>query len=156
MSKSTIAIVAISLLSISSTADASTYPPFCGSMQSQCVYTGPDAPVLRLDVCWDGSVATLKGTSPCPLDSRPYYVDFGDVDAFGVVNAYIPLDWACDHTGICVAGPAPGSTSAEPICCDGGVCYPVTDAGCTGLKVLCQNGVSNDDGTVTCFEGTEL
>ncbi|NJK31580.1 MAG: hypothetical protein HC927_03705 [Deltaproteobacteria bacterium] len=71
--------------------------------------------------------------------------------------AYIPVLNACSIPGICVAPPQghdPGWES--PICCDDadGTCWPGTE--CGGTVYFCHDGVSNEDGTVTCFEKEEL
>lgn len=129
------------------------YRELCSSVPKACTYTGPEAPVLRANVCWNGSSARLKTTSPCPSGSWPYYVGFGEIiDTQGTIAAYVPLDWACSNPGICVAGPVPDGATEEPLCCNGS-CVPLAN-GCDGAILLCENGVTNDDGTVTCFEGT--
>lgn len=148
-----------SSLLLSADVDASQYRPFCGSHLDACEYTGPDAPVLRADVCWDGNQAILE-VGDCPTGSWPYHVDYGEVldPLTNEVQAYVPLDWACDVPDICVAGPPPQEASSVPICCYGSTCYEPTDDGCPAgsTAVMCKSGVSNLDGTVTCFEGSDL
>lgn len=151
-----LAPILTSVLLFTSTDALAQYRPFCSSVPKACTYAGPDAPVLRADVCWNGSVALLKGSSSCPTGTWPYYVDHGEViSATGTVLAYVPLDWACDHPGICIASPIPDGATEEPICCEGGSCVPLAN-GCQGQILMCENGVTNDDGTVTCFEGANV
>jgi len=128
---------------------------FCASVPSACMFTGPWAPVLAADVCWSRTtgVATLRGSQGCPTGSWPYSVKYGDVDpSTGTVTAYVPLDDACTHPGICQpAELAPPNTTTAPMCCIGGTCHPY-DGQCNGEVLLCDNGVTNEDGTVSCFD----
>jgi hypothetical protein len=129
---------------------------FCGSVPSECEYTGPWAPVLAANVCWSRttSTATLMTGATCPTGSWPYFVKYGLVDALSLhVSAFIPLDDACSRPNICQPGAlAPPNTTEEPICCPGD-CWPAESAQCAGQELyMCVYGASNDDGTVTCFD----
>lgn len=152
-------ILVVAFVSVSADVDASQYRNLCDSISGVCEYGPPDSPLLRADVCWDGSQATLK-SGECPSDSRAYHLDYGEVldPTLGLVQGYIPLDWACDQPGICVDEPVPPQAAMIPICCDDGECFPMGDDGCPqgSAKLLCASGVSNTDGTITCFEGTEV
>ncbi len=136
---------------------SAAYRDFCTSVPSACHYTGPDAPVLAANVCWSKStgIATVM-SGGCPTGSWPYFVKYGIVDVFGVVTAFIPLDDACSRPGICQPGYlAPPSTNEAPICCPDD-CWPADSPACVGQDefLFCDDGVSNEDGTVTCFEET--
>ena len=138
-------------------ASATTYRDLCGSVPSACEYTGPDAPVLAVAVCWarTTSTTTLMTGATCPTGSWPYFAKYGVVDPFTLqVNAYQPLDDACSRPGLCQPSiQAPTTTTTGVICCFGGTCYPAYDDQCYGGELLfCLDGVSNEDGTVTCFE----
>jgi hypothetical protein len=126
---------------------AEEYRYLCTSVPGGCEYAPPSAPALNADVCWNGSVAVLKGAGSCPLSSWPYFVDGGEVvdPMTGEVQAYIKLDDACD-LGFCdVAPPNPGPTTEGPLCCGSGGCFPLSEgSSCTGGEV-----------TVWCFEGEE-
>ncbi len=142
------------LVSTSKPTEASSYRYLCTSVPSACEYTGPDAPVLRADVCWNGSVALLKGTAPCATSSWAYYVDYGSVDPLtGEVAPYVPLDDACD-LGYCEVL-QPNETLPEDegeICCPEGVNTEACtlDPDCNDVMVYCHNYETNGDGTVNC------
>ena len=139
-------------------AHATNYRDLCSSVPSACEYTGPNAPVLAVDVCWSRatSTATLMTGATCPTGSWPYSVKYGLVDPLSlVVTGFIPLDDACSRPGLCSPGYlAPGSTwTSAAMCCINGTCWPqVGYDGCSGQILFCANGVSNDDGTVECFD----
>jgi hypothetical protein len=132
------------------------YREFCGSVSSECEYTGPWAPVLAANVCWSRttSTATLMTGATCPTGSWPYFVKYGLVDALSLqVTAFIPLDDACSRPGICQPGEfAPPNTTTAPICCPG-PCWPAESQECEGQDItFCADGATNEDGTVTCFD----
>lgn len=134
------------------------YRDLCDSSRV-CEYTGPNAPVLDADVCLDptGEVR-LKGSSPCSTGSIPFHVRFGDVidPVMQLVVAYIPLKNACSVPGMCeVQEYSSGTSTAQAICCINGVCWPGFHD-CGGTLMWCDDGVCNEDGTVTCFEGLEV
>jgi hypothetical protein len=131
----------------------------CTSVPSACEYAGPDAPLLNANVCWNGSVARLRGSVPCPTGSWPYFVQHGWVDPWGIVQAYIALDDACDH-GWCTVLP-PGTV---PPTDEGEVCCPLETSGgdctlevldCVGEILWCESYEANEDGTVECTEFEE-
>lgn len=141
---------------------AAQYRFLCTSIPAACTYTGPNAPELRADVCYGTAIGIrLKGTAPCPTGSWPYYVEHGEVidPVTNVVSAYVPLDNACDHPGICVDGPPPPDAEPFIMCCTGnqsGSETCVSGAVCGGTIYYCNDGVCNPDGTVTCFDGDEI
>lgn len=148
-------------LSLAPRAASATYRDLCASVPAACEYTGPDAAVLGADVCYSSTGGvTLKGSGACPTGAWPYYLDYGEIvdPLTGEVAAYIPLDWACSHSGICEEGDPPvGSDPQEaPICCEFGFCVPAEEVLCdseNSLLVFCYDGVTESDGSVTCFEG---
>ncbi len=139
-------------------AHATIYRDLCTSVPTECEYTGPDAPVLAENVCWSRSTstATLMTGATCPTGSWPYAVKYGVVDPLsGIVTSFVPLDNACSRPGLCQPGNlAPPNTTTGAMCCVEGICWPLAGTnGCEGGELLlCLNGVSNDDGTVTCFD----
>ena len=154
---SVFALVATAGLIGSPLANATNYRDLCSSVPSACEYTGPDAPVLAAVVCWERSTSTarLMTGASCPTGSWPYFAKYGVVEPLTQnVTAFLPLDDACSRPGLCQpAIQAPSTTTVAPICCFGDVCYPAYDDQCYGGELLfCFDGVSNEDGTVTCFE----
>jgi hypothetical protein len=107
-------------------------------------------------VCWANttSTATLMTGATCPTGSWPYFVKYGVVEPLTLmVTAFLPLDDACSRPGLCQPKIlAPSTTTVAPICCFGGTCYP-SDGDCYGGELfMCFNGVTNEDGTITCFD----
>ncbi|MFV8754618.1 hypothetical protein ACNOYE_29060 [Nannocystaceae bacterium ST9] len=151
------AVIALDLAS-PRPAHATTYRDLCGAVPGQCEYTGPDAPLLAANVCWSRStsISTLMLGATCPTGSWPYTVEYGVVDPLSlVVTGFQPLDDACSRPGLCSSAYlAPPTTWSAAMCCSGGVCWPAegTNA-CEGAELLfCANGVTNEDGTVECFD----
>jgi hypothetical protein len=94
---------------------ATTHRYLCTSIPSACEYAPTSAPVLRADVCWNGSSAHLKpANGNCPTGQWPYYVEAGEVvdPITNQVQAYVPLDDGCD-LGYCVVKP-PGAGPTQP------------------------------------------
>ncbi|EDM77450.1 hypothetical protein PPSIR1_38084 [Plesiocystis pacifica SIR-1] len=125
-----------------------------------CEYTAPNAPVLNADVCLDGTgQVRLKGPKPCAIGSVPFHARYGEVyDTLNqLVLAYVPLEDACAQPGLCSSAAdydSPPLTESEAICCIGAICWPGST--CGGTLFWCYDGVSNEDGTVTCFESLEV
>jgi hypothetical protein len=142
--------------------DAHATQDLCSSVPTACEYTGPTAPVLAVNVCWFRSTSTTKlmTGATCPTGSASYFVKYGIVDPLtGVVFGLVPLPDACSRPGLCSPGYlAPDNTwSAAAMCCIDGVCWPqVGPGGCEGEILICFEGVSNEDGTVECFDNSEV
>lgn len=157
-----LSLLVASIVALPSSASAGTYRELCMSASRVCTYTGPEAPMLGLDVCLSTSaMITLKGTGPCATGQYAYSVAHGEVidPTTGEVAAYIPLDDACSQLGRCADGPAPGDTEEYPMCCfvnGSGIEVCVGGLNCGGTLWFCYDGVSNSDGTVTCFAGEQL
>lgn len=152
-----LALVVVLALAGSHDAHASTYRDLCSSVPGECEYTGPNAPVLAANVCWSRTTSTalLMSGATCPTGSWPYTVKYGVVDPLtATVTGFVPLDDACSRPGLCSPGYlAPPNTWTEPMCCTNGACWPLdAEQGCGGEILLCLNGVTNDDGTVECFD----
>lgn len=146
------------VLGLVSSQDAHAYSDLCNSVPGECEYTGPTAPVLAANVCWSRSTSTtrLMTGATCPTGSYPFFLKYGIVDPLTqIVTGFVPLDDACSRPGICTPGSfAPDSTwTAAAMCCIDGVCWPATDGfNCAGELLFCSNGVTNEDGTVECFD----
>jgi hypothetical protein len=158
----TVPLLILFVLVAPATATAGPYRDLCVSAPGSCDYTGPDAPAFDGLVCRDAAVGvTAKGSAPCPSGSTTYHLEYGElIDASsGTVAGYMPLDSACSVAGLCVAGPAPTGTASVAICCEFGTCVPISQVLCNGPSAaayMCDNGVCNLDGTITCFEGEEF
>jgi len=152
-------LLALVVLLLPATASASQYRDLCASVPGACEPTGPEAPVLDTDVCWsDTGELVLKGEDSCAQGSWAYHLKYGEIvdPVEGTIVAYIPLDNACDHPGLCVSGPAPGGTEVQAICCEWGICAPYSEVACnsaSSFAVMCIYGETHADGTVTCYEG---
>lgn len=137
------------------------YRELCTSAPGACVYTGPDAPRLDATVCHGSAGTHLRGAA-CPTGTWAYTLAYGElVDPLSnAVAAYVPLDDACANPQLCLDGPPPPDAQPYPMCCtgntSGGDSTCVHGVGCGGTIWFCIDGVSNDDGTVTCFNQVEL
>jgi hypothetical protein len=114
----------------------------------------PDgAPRWDKAVCCNdtGCVASRSGT--CSTGRKAYYCELGELLASGQVSCYFEVPNYCD-----VFPCAPGFQTwpqANEMCCpDGGDCWTVDDlTDCEiGDLYWCGDGVTNSDGTVTCFD----
>lgn len=151
-------LLGLGLFAVSGSARAE-FRDLCDSANI-CEYTGPNAPVLDAAVCLDAAgQASLKGSKPCPTGSVAFHARYGEVyePIQQLVVGYIPLANACTAVpGLCEASDnyASNQSEAQAICCVGAVCWPGVD--CGGTLMWCDDGVCNEDGTVTCFEGMGL
>ncbi|MFV8754494.1 hypothetical protein ACNOYE_28430 [Nannocystaceae bacterium ST9] len=150
-----LSLLAVAMLLVPARADATTYRSLATSAPSACVYTGPDAPVLKADVCWNRVELRLKGTAPCASGSYPYFVEYGEVidPTYGLVLAYIPLDDAC-AAGFCIEAVPSGPVEAEPLCCnpEKDDCTLHIQGQCNDTIVFCEQAATNEDGTIACFD----
>jgi hypothetical protein len=132
------------------------YRQLCASVPSACEYTGPQAPKLDVDVCYGDTTGARLMTGSCPTGTWPYRVTHGEVldPATNEVAAYVPLDDRCSVPGACVDYVAHDDGWESVICCvSAAECYEGVT--CGGVFFWCFDGVSNEDGTVTCFNGEE-
>ncbi|MFO7562277.1 MAG: hypothetical protein R6X02_06510 [Enhygromyxa sp.] len=160
---SRLALPTLALTILLTPADAGAKPrDLCTSVPSVCTYTGPNVPVLAAEVCYGPTTGLrLKGTAPCPSGSWPYFVETGEfVDPLtNEVVAYVPLDDACSQPELCVDAPPRSDPQQLPMCCDADyVCtHAVTNCNGSGeILYYCEDGVSNADGTITCFAAEPL
>ncbi|MFV8754114.1 hypothetical protein ACNOYE_26510 [Nannocystaceae bacterium ST9] len=155
----TLAFAVVLGLAGATQAHAANYRDLCSAVPGECEYTGPDAPVLAVDVCWSRSTSTsrLMTGATCPSGSYPYFVKYGIVDPLSLsVTGFVPLDDACSRSGLCKPSYlAPPTTWDAVMCCIEGVCWPDTGP-CAGELLFCSNGVTNEDGTVECFDDQEV
>jgi hypothetical protein len=143
------------VLGLAFSQDAHAYADLCSSVPGECEYTGPSAPVLAANVCWSRTTSTtrLMTGATCPSGSFAFFVKYGVVDPFtGIVTGFVPLNDACDMGYCSPSFDAPPTTWPGVMCCNEGVCWPDDGGHCEGELMFCDNGVSNEDGTVECFD----
>jgi hypothetical protein len=128
-----------------------------------CEWTGPEAPIWDADVCCtiddDGAHCSQPLTSGRCETGLKMYCEYGAALGDGGVICYQPFPSMCD-AGLCVEAPdSPPPTQAGLACCsDGGPCYPLADddiLDCIdggGYGIFCHDGMSNTDGTITCYD----
>jgi hypothetical protein len=114
----------------------------------------PDgAPRWDAAVCCndDGCVRSRSGS--CSTGRKAYFCELGQVRADGKVSCYFEVPDYCD-----VFPCAPGFQTwpqANYMCCYGDICWNTsgTSNDCEPLDMYwCSDGISNADGTVTCFD----
>jgi hypothetical protein len=114
----------------------------------------PDgAPRFDNTVCCDASGCVAAQRSGCAKGRTPYHCDLGEVWVGGVVSCYFEVPQYCD-----VFPCAPGFQTwpqANEMCCHAGECWN-TDPFANDCEIddiyWCDDGVTNEDGTVTCFD----
>ena len=131
------------------------------TLSRYCTWTGPDAPVLDAEVCCNIEADTASCWLPnregnCKMGSK-WYCEHGEELASGVV-CYRPYPDACE-LGYCVQTPTlPPEVQEDLLCCNPGACQGIAPAdmmdceGLGGTITWCHDGMSNVDGTVTCFD----
>lgn len=142
-------------------ADGSPYTDSIGQTLSlYCRWTGPDVTVLDSDICCvldqNSAACTLPDSNGrCSIGVKRY-CEYGQANSAGVV-CYQPFQDAC-AAGFCVKMPElPPPTQADLACCNPGGCVPIAtdqqdECEESGTITWCFDGVSNADGTVTCFD----
>jgi hypothetical protein len=111
------------------------------------------APRWDAAVCCNdtGCEASVRGS--CLKDRKSYYCELGEVRADGKVSCYFEVPDYCD-----VFPCAPGFQTwpqANSMCCYEGVCWNIfgDNLDCEVQDIYwCDDGVTNQDGTVTCFD----
>lgn len=129
-----------------------------------CEWTGPNAPVLDLDVC-----CTISGDNAwCTLPDRngrcsrgaKRHCKYGEKTTAGTVACYQPFPSTCD-LGFCSDVLPPGGGAVEDLLCcwTSGWCSEIEtvehviacgDTG--GYTSYCFDGAQSADGTVECFD----
>lgn len=145
-------------------ADGSPYVDALGQVFPRyCEPSGPDVPRLDEELCCeideaaDAAVCDLPDLLGRCVTGERFYCEFGEVTEDGA-GCYQPYVDACD-LDLCLSysGPPPENADAELLCCTTQGCEPLSadmawvcaDVG--GYVALCLDGVTNEDGTVTCF-----
>ena len=128
------------------------------------VYTDTGRPVFcephpdgapRFDgvVCCDGGSCKPAPASGCPAELDAYVCELGQLRADGYVSCYFEVPDYCD-----VFPCAPGFNTwpqASVMCCYEGICWSIDDDAndCEIMDIYwCNDGVTNQDGTVTCLD----
>jgi hypothetical protein len=156
----------LALVSMSSTATAGTATPdLCvatgvefGAKLGGCEYSDTNAPLLNLEVCWDGQTARLKAGSTCPGRQLTYHAKYGELldPTTGVIAAYAPLPNACELVECAPHDINAPETDDGVACCNPntGDCWaPDANGNCTvGDITWCEEIKNNANGTVTCHE----
>lgn len=154
------AAMASPIITVSNASAEGWLPNLCESTRNVCIHTLiTTAPVLRANVCWDGTDTKLMGSTGCPTGSFGYYLTYGEVadPNTNTVLPYSPLKNTCD-LGVC----AVGEIGANDIIIDGVACCnpktgeckaPDEDGACmVGDITWCEKIEDNGDGTITCHE----
>lgn len=143
-------------------ADGAPYTDAIGQALSRyCEWSGPNVPMLDHEVCCqfdaDGAACALPDERGGCAAGSPYYCEHGEVFGTGVV-CYQTFKDACE-LGWCVDMPElPPPVQAHMMCCNDGACQEVSVQELVdcfdneGTILHCDDGVSNADGTVTCFD----
>jgi hypothetical protein len=158
---------ALALVSMTGTATAApATPDLCVATGVQsglhsaggCVYSDTNAPLLSLNVCWDGTTARLKGALGCPSKQATYFVKYGEVvgPLDGEVIGYAPLPDACEVV-VCEPSEVGAPLIEDGIACcnpNTGECTaPDSNGNCTvGDITWCKELETNADDTITCHE----
>jgi hypothetical protein len=111
------------------------------------------APVYDSTVCCDGQTCIAAQDGYCGGDRERFYCELGEAWATGEVSCYFEVPDYCDVFP-CAPGFQPQPVSIS-MCCNAGVCWTLYgDANDCELGDIyfCHDGVTNEDGTVTCFD----
>lgn len=128
-----------------------------------CEWTGPDAPVWDANVCCtfdaDGAACTRTNSHGGCSTGKKHYCEHGEAVTGGGVICHQPFPSMCD-AGLCVEAPPilPEAQMSHYVACcapGGSPCYLVdgdTVFDCEGTLQACNYGVSNENGTVECWD----
>jgi len=127
--------------------------PTTGS-PSLCEPHPEGAPVYEDVVCCDAQLCYEPTERGCLKGESPYYCERGAVGASGVVTCFFEVPSYCD------VFPCEPTIQAQPqeslICCNAGICWNIYDDEANDCELddiyWCNDGVTNSDGTVTCFD----
>ena len=114
----------------------------------------PDgAPNWAKPVCCDDTSCKPAIEGVCAVGLGVYYCELGQLRADGDVSCYFEVPDYCEVFP-CVPGFGEWP-QANAMCCYEGVCWN-TDSASNDCEIQdiywCNDGVSNQDGTVTCFD----
>lgn len=122
------------------------YPLYCSP-------TGPDGPLWEGEVCCDGAKCIEHEGTSCPDRMTTYQCELAELDAEGGVTCLFEVENYCD-THACPT--APQGYQPQPqgnaMCCYDGACYDTLGDECGGILYWCDDGVTNESGTVSCFD----
>ena len=137
-----------------------------GELQDLCDIVNPDtgvpvrceahpdgAPVLDAAVCCDDNACHKPWLGSCADSQEMYYCELGEVLASDEIACYFEVPDYCEVFP-CDPGYQTHPQSNE-MCCHEGVCWPYKSGSgdCEiGDLYWCFDGVTNEDGTVTCFD----
>lgn len=123
-----------------------------------CLYSSTDAPLLNLDVCWDGTTARIKPVLGCPTKQATYSVKYGEVinPLSNEIVAYAPLPDACELVP-CEPSDYNSNFLVDGVaCCDPvtGFCSaPDAEGNCSdGGEITWCKEIEVNNGTLTCHE----
>lgn len=122
---------------------------------TRCEAHPEGAPVYDGVVCCNGEVCFEQDSRGCLEDEQPYFCELGDVGVAGLVTCYFEVPSYCD---VYPCEQAPPTVQTVPqsngMCCNAGICWTIWNASECELQDIywCDDGVSNEDGTVTCFD----
>ncbi len=108
------------------------------------------APLYDATICCAGGVCFPSTSGACQSGETPYHCELGEVDSRGVAHCYFEVPSYCD-VNTC----PPGSGGwADGVCCGNGWCihHDLGDDCEGGTLFWCDEGVTNEDGTVTCLD----
>ena len=113
-----------------------------------------EAPVWDDTVCCDNNNCTVPNAlGQCPADRKARYCEFGEQWADNSVSCYFVVPNVCDVFP-CEPGFNPWPEQ-NTMCCYEGICWHLwaDDNDCEVWDIYwCSDGVTNQDGTVTCFD----
>ena len=113
----------------------------------------PDgAPEYEDTVCCNGKSCKPANDGTCPTELDAYFCELGQLRADGYVSCYFEVPDYCDLFP-CEPGFSP-FPQANGMCCHEGICWSSDpgDNDCEPWDLYwCSDGVTNADGTVTCF-----
>ena len=143
-----------------------TLTPTSGDLSDLCDIVHPDtgtplrcspqpegAPLYGGTVCCDDTTCFESEGGPCLDGEVLYSCELGKVSASKEVACFFEVPTYCE-----VFPCDPGyqtQPQANPICCNNGVCWNIFGDGydCEFNDIYwCDDGVTNQDGTVTCFD----
>ncbi len=110
-------------------------------------------PKYDANVCCAGSVCFPESAGSCVGLESLYYCALGELTPTGEVDCYFEVPNYCDvHPCTTMVSPPAWE---DVTCCNQGICWPHQEGAgtCEPQDIYyCKDGVSNPDGTVTCFE----
>jgi hypothetical protein len=124
-----------------------------------CIPHADGAPVYNRDVCCsDGSCIPMTTGGSCVTEQERFYCELGEVDALGSVRCYFEVPHYCDVYECSNDDELEIDVWPQEatLCCVNGICtlFVPEQGNCDPQDVLiCDNVVTNQDGTVECLDG---